>query len=301
MSFPGTSSRSKVVREMAAKARRAAIEGRWEESIQLNLKLIERSPRDVDALNRLGKAHYELGRFRAAYGAYAEALEADPASIIARRNMERLEPLRDIEDEELDEDATGATARYGAFIQEAGKTYVDDLVNTAPASQLRRIAAGDNIEFARDDEDNVVFVDQSGEYVGAPEPRLGRRLAWLLDRGNTYDVFVTANAGDQVRVIVREVAKSDEMGVEMSFPEQVNKAIPRAYVRDSRLFRADEHDLIIPPDDDEDLEDLIDDEPGLDDEEDELDAEEIDAEFEDTDDEEEDDDPIEVEEDAEGE
>lgn len=279
MSFPGTSSRSKIVREMAAEARKAAMEGRWEEAIELNLKLIERSPRDVDALNRLGKAHYELGRFRSAYEAYEEALEADPANIIARRNLERLEPLRDIEDEVVEE-PTGSSARYGAFIQEAGKTYVDDLVNTAPSSQLRRIAAGEKLEFARDG-DRVVFVDQSGEYVGAPEPRLGRRLGWLLDRGNSYDVYVTANAGDQVRVIIREVAKSEEMGSEMSFPEQVNKAIPRAYVRDSRLFRADEHDLIIPPDDDEDLEDLIDEDADIDDEDDD-----VDTEFDDSDDDE---------------
>lgn len=289
MSFPGTSSRSKIVREMAAEARRAAVEGRWDEAVELNLKLIERSPRDVDALNRLGKAHYEMGRFRSAYDAYSEALEADPASIIARRNLERLEPLREIEDYDGGEDASGPTNHYGAFIQEAGKTYVDDLVNPAPSAQLRRIAAGDKLAFARED-DKVVFVDQSGEYVGAPEPRLGRRLAWLLDRGNTYEVFVIANAGDHIRVIVREVARSDENGTEMSFPEQVNKAIPRAYVRDSRLFRADEHDLIIPPDDDEDLEDLLEDEEA--DEE-----EELDAEFEDADEEDELDDDIIVEDD----
>ncbi len=276
MSFPGTSSRSKIVREMAAEARRAAVAGNWEEAIELNVKLIERAPRDVDALNRLGKAHYELGHFRSAYEAYSEALEADPASIIARRNLERLEPLRDIEASDEDADVAGAVNHYGAFVQEAGKTYVDDLVNPAPSSQLRRIAAGDKLGFAREG-DKVVFVDASGEYVGAPEPRLGRRLAWLLDRGNTYDVFVTANAGDHVRVIVREVERSDEIGAEMSFPEQVNKAIPRAYVRDSRLFRADENDLIIPPDDDEDLDDLMEDEL------DEEDEEELEADYEEAD------------------
>lgn len=276
MSFPGTTSRSKLVREMAAQARKAAIEGRWEEAIDLNKKLIERSPRDVDARNRLGKAYYELGQFRSAYESYSEALEADPASIIARRNLERLEPLRDTEAEDGDLEHAHPPARYGAFVQEAGKTYVDDLVNPAPSAQLRLTAAGDKLEIAKDG-DKVVFVDLNGDYIGAPEPRLGRRLAWLLDRGNTYEVFVTANAGDHVRVIVRELTRSDEIGDEMSFPEQVNKSIPRAYVRDTRLFRADEHDLIIPPDDDEDLEDIIDDE-------DEDDDTEVDASFEDEDD-----------------
>ncbi len=272
MSFPGTTSRSKAVREMAARARQAAIEGRWNAAIEINNKLIERSPRDVDALNRLGKAFYELGRFRSAYESYELALEADPANIIARRNLERLEPLRDNESDEQIVDEAHPPVRFGAFIQEAGKTYADDLVNPAPSSQLRMIAAGEKLEIAFDDDCNVVFVDLNGEYVGAPEPRLARRLKWLLDRGNTYEVFVTANAGDHVRVIVRELVLSDEMGAEMSFPEQVNAAIPRAYVRDTRLFRADEHDLIIPPDDDEDLEDVLsadedDDEPDeLDDE-----------------------------------
>lgn len=256
MSFPGTSSRSKAVREMAAQARRAAIEGRWTEAIEINNALIERSPRDVDALNRLGKAYYELGRYRSAYEAYSRALEADPASIIARRNLERLEPLRDQESDEPVQDQIQTPVRFGAFIQEAGKTYVDELVNPAPANELRLIAAGDKLEIAFDN-GRVVFTDAAGNYVGAPEPRLARRLAWLLEQGNTYEVFVTANAGDSVRVIIREVERSPEMGNEMSFPEQVNAAIPRAYVRDTRLFRADEHDLIIPPDDDEDLEDVL--------------------------------------------
>lgn len=273
MSFPGTSSRSKVVREMAAEARRAAIDGRWLEAITINNTLIERSPRDVDALNRLGKAHYELGQYRSAYEAYSRALEADPASIISRRNLERLEPLRDTEAGDPTGAAVHPPARLGAFIQEAGKTYVDDLVNPAPASQLRLIAAGEKLQIARDG-DEVSFIDANGEYVGAPEPRLNRRLAWLLDKGNTYEVFVTANAGDHVRVIIREVARSDEMADEMSFPEQVNAAIPRAYVRDTRLFRADEHDLIIPPDDDEDLDDVL----GIDDDDDEDDPSEIDEE-----------------------
>jgi hypothetical protein len=255
---------------MAAEARRAAIEGRWLEAININQTLIERSPRDVDALNRLGKAHYELGQYRSAYEAYGRALEADPASIIARRNLERLEPLQDTEAENPVPASVHPPARMGVFIQEAGKTYVDDLVNPAPSAHLRYITAGEMLQIARDGE-NVVFVDSNGDYVGAPEPRLNRRLAWLIDKGNTYEVFVTANAGDHVRVIIREVGKSDEMAYEMSFPEQVNAAIPRAYVRDTRLFRADEHDLIIPPDDDEDLDDVL----GVEDE-DEDDAADID-------------------------
>lgn len=282
MSFPGTSSRSKIVREMAARARKLAIEGRWREAIEINQQLIERSPRDVDALNRLGKAYFELQRYRSAYETYQAALEADPANIIARRNLERLEPFRDIESEDAETNGERPPLRYGAFIEEAGKTYVDDLIETVPSAQLRTLSAGEKLEIEQDGK-KLYFIDRQGQYVGSPEPRLARRLAWLIDRGNTYDVFVTANAGDRVRVIIREVERSPDMGEEMSFPQQVNAAVPRAYVRDSRLFRADENDLIIPTEDEDELDEELEEDDEIE-EADLVDAEEDDADFDEDDD-----------------
>ena len=106
MSIPGMDTRSKAKRELAEMARNLALEGRWKEAVEANLTLLEKAPRDVDAYNRLGKAYYELGRYRSAYDAYQSAFEIDPANIISRRNIERLELLRDVEEE--DEDATGS-------------------------------------------------------------------------------------------------------------------------------------------------------------------------------------------------
>lgn len=228
------------------------MEGRWLEAIDVNKQLIERSPRDVDALNRLGKAHFELEQYRSAYEAYSAAVEADPANIIARRNLERLEPLRDVEASDPSDSDEHPPARFGAFVEEAGKTYVDDLINTAPASSLRTLSAGEKLHIQRDG-DKITFVDTNGEYVGAPEPRLGRRLNNLLARGNEYDVFVTANAGDRVRVIIREARRGPDMGDEMSFPQQPAVAVPRAYLRDSRLFRTDEDEFIIELEEDEEF------------------------------------------------
>jgi hypothetical protein len=54
-----------------------------------------------------------------------------------------------------------------------------------------------------------------------------------------------------VRVIVREAVKSPGMGSRLSFPRQGKVAIPRAYLRDTRLFR-DEPDMLLGEDDDED-------------------------------------------------
>jgi len=48
-------------RQMIEDARLAAIEGRWEDALAINQKIVDRSPRDAAAFNRIGKAHIELG------------------------------------------------------------------------------------------------------------------------------------------------------------------------------------------------------------------------------------------------
>jgi tetratricopeptide (TPR) repeat protein len=254
LSVPGTNSRSKAVRMMAERARKLAMAGRWTEAIEVNKELVERSPRDVDALNRLGKSYFELGQYRSAYDAYHAATEADPANIIARRSLERLEQMRDLEEPAPDHPTSVPPARYGVFVEEAGKTYVDELIDPAPVTVLRTVSAGEKLNINIDGE-RVVLTDAAGVYVGGLAPRIARRLIWLIQEfGNQYEVFVTANAGDSVRIILREAYRNPEMGERVSFPNQGKVAVPRAYLRDARLFRADEEGMLIGGDEDEDLE-----------------------------------------------
>ena len=255
MSIPGMDTRSKAKRELAEMARNLALEGRWKEAVEANLTLLEKAPRDVDAYNRLGKAYYELGRYRSAYDAYRSAFEIDPANIISRRNIERLELLRDVEEE--DEDATGSRppARFNIFIEEAGKTFVDEVIDPAPSSVLMMLSSGEELDI-RITDGRVELLDDTGQYIGTLEPRISRRLIKLIEMGNTYAVYVTANAGDSVRVIIREMSRSEEMGDRLSFPHQGKVAVPRSFLRDSRLFRSDEAALIL--DEDEEVEELED-------------------------------------------
>src|SRR5215218_4373698 len=81
-------------RQLSEEARRSAFEGNWEEAVTLNLQIIDRFQKDADAFNRLGRAYISLGQLDEAKDAYSKALKADPANLIARRNLQRLEVLR---------------------------------------------------------------------------------------------------------------------------------------------------------------------------------------------------------------
>lgn len=250
MSASEANTRGKAKRALGDRARQLAAEGNWSEAVDVNQQIIERSPKDAGAFNRLGKALFELRRYRSAYEAYQKALEVDPANVIAQRNISRIEPLKDT-DEDGDGETRPRSIRPGIFIEEVGKTYVDDLVNVAESSVLTELSSGDQLTLQVQDNDVLTF-DQAGQYIGQLEPRLARRIIELIGLGNEYEVYVTSSTGQSARVIVRETFRHPDMGTRLSFPRQGKVAIPRAYLRDTRLFR-DEPDMLLGDDEDEDL------------------------------------------------
>jgi hypothetical protein len=228
-----------------------ATEGRWREAIDINKEIIERSPRDVEAFNRLGKSYFELRQYRSAYEAYQTAFQLDPANVIAIRNLSRIEPLKETEEETGETIGRIRNLKAGVFVEEVGRTYVDDLVNVGTASIMTELSSGDQLTMQVQDDDVLLF-DEDEQYIGQFEPRLAKRVIELMSLGNEYAVFVTANTGQSVRVIIRETHKGPAMGGRLSFPNQGKISVPRAYIRDTRLFRA-EPDMLLGEDDDEDL------------------------------------------------
>src|SRR6476620_5464292 len=88
---------SKRKRLQLQQAQQLAANGEWSEAVELNREILAAAPNDVQALNRLGKALSELGRYGEAYASYSKAGELDPTNQIAQRNILRLEPLKDRE------------------------------------------------------------------------------------------------------------------------------------------------------------------------------------------------------------
>lgn len=244
------STKGKAKRLLEEQARQIATSGDWAAAVEVNTAIIERSPRDAAAYNRLGKAYFEMRRYRSAYEAYQQAFAIDPANVIAQRNISRLEPLKDTE---ADVESVGRTRslRAGIFVEEVGKTYVDDLVAVASPDVLTELSSGDQLTLQIDG-DAVRCFDEDGQYIGQLEPRLARRIIELTNLANEYTAYVTANTGQSVRIIIRETLKSPAMGTRLSFPRQGKISIPRAYLRDTRLFR-DEPDLLLGDEEDEEL------------------------------------------------
>lgn len=249
-----TDTKPKSRRQLIEEARRAALEGNWAEAIELNQGLIERFPKDADGYNRLGRALIETRRYGAAYDAYSSALKIDPANMIARRNLQRLELLRRTHgsDEAADgEVETPAIPRTNVFIEEVGKTWVTELVNPSSLQELAEITSGEQLQLVI--EGQRVYVDRAnGQRLGEVEAKTAARLIELIGGGNRYEIYALGLSSSSVRIILREVFRNPSQATKVSFPRQISYT--RAYLRDRDQLRLrDEADFLFSDEDDEEL------------------------------------------------
>jgi hypothetical protein len=191
-----------------------AIQGRWQEAVEVNKHLIENYPQDPEAYNRLGKAYMELGEYTQAEEAYQRAVELDPYNIIAKKNLSRLSYL--IKSEAESQEAIQKADPY-YFMEETGKSRVFTLQRPAPVETLAKTVAG-NIVYLRVNGSTLVVEDDGGTYLGIIEPRYGQRLVQLMMGGNRYSAAVVSSSGDAIAVIVREVYKDPAQVGIPSFP-----------------------------------------------------------------------------------
>jgi len=77
--------RLRLKRIKAEQAIAFAMKSRWAEAADVNRRILELFPDDVDSHNRLGKALVELGQYHDSRAAYEQALRLDPTNTIRRR------------------------------------------------------------------------------------------------------------------------------------------------------------------------------------------------------------------------
>jgi tetratricopeptide (TPR) repeat protein len=245
----GLAQKQMTRRQLGEEARRAAFEGNWEAAVTLNQQIIERFEKDAEAYNRLGRAYISLGKLDDGKDAYTRALRADPANLIARRNLQRLETLRGSGGKAtVDVTRPGPMPRTSVFLEEVGRTWVDELVNPGDIHVLADISPGEQIVLS--DEDGRLVVRRStGERLGEVEPKTGRRVLDLMASGNRYEIFALGLAGQTLRTILREIFRDPSIATTVSFPRQITS---RAYLRDRDLLRQrDEADFFLFDDEEE--------------------------------------------------
>ena len=221
-------------RAFGDQAVQAALEADWARAVDLNAKIVEANPDDLEARNRLGRALLETGKLEEAKAAYSEVIKAEPNNPIALRNVARLATLLE---HKTKINATKSKTQPRLFIEDMGKTGILRLINPAPPQIVAKYSPGAEAELR--ERDGLIAVHaRDGELLGFLEPKVGRRLLDLINTGNQYVVAVVSNDQQNPRVAIRETLQSPENAQRISFPGHHRPAETkeRAYIK-GNFFR----------------------------------------------------------------
>lgn len=227
-------------RGLAEQAVSAALEADWPRAIEINKKIVEAVPDDVEARNRLGRAYLETNKLDDAKAAFAEVLKQEPNNAIALRNQARIASLVEHKTKPY---LTKGRTQSRLFIEDMGKTGILRLMNPAPPHVLFKYSPGADAEL-REQAGLIAVHARDGELLGFLEPKVGRRLLELLNSGNQYVVALVANDQVNPRVAIRETFQSPENAHRISFPGHHRPAETkeRAYIKGTFFRLGDDED-----------------------------------------------------------
>ena len=204
----------KLKRQTSKQAIALAMEGRWQESVNVNKNIIESFPNDSEAYNRLGKAYMELGEYTNSKEAYEKALKLDQYNTIAKKNLQRLALL-----ENTSPAGEGAVEKAPPqlFIEEIGKAGVVNLYQLASPDKLVKMLAGDKVSLKTQDSSLAVY-NLRGDYLGLVPAKYGQRLIKLMNGGNKYTAAIVASYDNAISIIIRETYQDPNLSDQVSFP-----------------------------------------------------------------------------------
>ena len=218
----------KSKRDLSQEAVNLAVKGEWERATEVNIAILELFPTDVEAMNRLVKALIETGSYVDAQAALNQVCEIAPYNNIAKKNRARLDQLTanpDLPKSETSKQARKAAGASQTFIEESGKSATTVLRNSNSLRNANgrkttiHLAPSDPVVLSR--EKNTVMVKTlDGQLLGQLEPKMGNRLARLMDGGNKYSAVVVSVNDDGVSIMVRETFKHPSLQNMCSFPSQ---------------------------------------------------------------------------------
>lgn len=221
----------KLKRQTSKQAISLAMEGRWEEALEFNKRIIQNFPNDAEAYNRLGKAYMELGDLANAREAYEKALALDQYNTIAKKNLDRLARLGDAV---LDRDSNTEKAEPRMFIEEIGKAGVVSLYQIASSERLIKMMPGDIVHLKVQDS-SLAVENGRGEYLGLVPSKQGQRLSKLMKGGNQYTAAVISSNENSISIMIRETYQDPSQMGQISFPARRIEEI-QPFVSD-RVYR----------------------------------------------------------------
>lgn len=201
------------------KAVNAALAQNWKEAARLNLLLLKQNSKDIEALNRLGRAYLEMGLKTKSQETYQKVLRLDKFNNIAAKSLELLKTLRVTRSAS----STTPSPQAPAFLEEPGVTKNIALTRLGDSKIISRLHPGDYVRIVAR-EHSVSIISQENEYLGRLPDDLASRLGNFLKAGNTYHAWIRsidlhhAHNKPCLKIFIKEITRVAKFKNTPSFP-----------------------------------------------------------------------------------
>ncbi len=199
----------------------AALSADWEKALSLNEQILAVDPGSIDALNRLGKANFELGRLAEAKECFEKSLKIDPYNQIAGKFIKRVETYNKKGAKFIPPAHQPIKFDQSLFIEEPGKTQVVTLLKVTEPQKLSLLSAGMLVNLAVKNR-GVTVTDDVGEYLGVLPDDISHRLIKLMHGGNKYQACIKTVKTNGLSILIRETYRSARFRNQPSFLEGLN-------------------------------------------------------------------------------
>lgn len=224
--------------ELAQIAINCALQCNWDQAIKTNLSILKENKEDVDALNRLSRAYFEIGEISKAKKMSLEAIKISPINNIAINALEKYKhytPLKGGKKSSGKSGSKTSTVSSNAsqgnhnndasiFIEEPGKTKITTLINLGPEKVYSLLSAGDIVKLMPHTH-KVSVTTMSGAYIGKLTDDLSARIRKLTKGGNKYLVLIKSIAKNSVKIFIKELSRGKELQNTQSFPREASESL----------------------------------------------------------------------------
>lgn len=192
---------SKMKYDLAQNAISQALKGNWEKAIEINLNILKNEPENIDSLNRLARAHAEVGSLAKARKTAQKVLKLDPYNTIATKALNKWKGLK------KGDTFTSLPSSAQIFLEEPGKTKVISVLHLGSPSVLVKLDAGDEVKLnSRSHRASITTID--GKYIGRLPDSLSARIRKFTQIGNTYRAFIKSADKNDVKVFIKETKRA---------------------------------------------------------------------------------------------
>lgn len=199
--------------DLAQKAISLALSGKWEDAIDINKQILQDDSENIDALNRLARAYAEVGKISKAKSTAHKVLKLDSINSIAEKALKKWESLSD------GEVSKSGQSSSQDFLEEPGKTKIVGLMHLCNPDIIAKLDAADVVQIDSHAH-RVTITTLDGTYIGKLPDDLSSHLRKLITLGNEYSALIKSISPTAVKVLIREIKRSEKMAGKPSFSSE---------------------------------------------------------------------------------